>query len=115
MFEKTQKAAADFAGAVSEETTQAIAVARAAVIPTISSFFGAIANGATKLKDSVEDGSLFKATESDTTGWYRPDPLPTEEQTKAIVGLRAVGKTDAEIALMLGISIRTVKSTPVAD
>jgi len=115
MFEKTQKAAADLAAAVTEEASAAGATIKASVIPSIGNFFGAIAASATKVKEGVEDGSLFKATKSDTTGWYRPDPIPTPEQTKAIIGLRAIGKTDEYIAKEIGVSVLTVKMAPVAD
>lgn len=107
MFEKTQKAAADLAAVVTEEATAAGATIKASVIPSIGNFFGAIAASATKVKDGIEDGSLFKAAEK--SSGFNPDPIPTPEQNKAILGLRALGKSDAEIALMVGVSVRTVK------
>lgn len=105
MFEKTQKAANELAGAVAEETTQAFALAKATVIPAVGDFFGKIADAANKLKEGVENGDLFKASETEASA----DPLPTEAQNSAIKVLRSLNKDDEEIARIIGVSVRTVK------
>lgn len=109
MFEKTQEAANKLGAAVTEDATQALAVAKAAVIPAVSGFFGKIANAANTVASGVEDGSLFQKAKDAVAPAPDADPLPTEAQNKAIIGLRAIGKTDEYIAKELGVSIRTVK------
>lgn len=113
MFEKTQKAANELGAAVTTDATNALALAKAVVIPAVSGFFGKIANAANTVAAGVEDGSLFKKTETSADAGSgdakAADPLPTETQNAAINSLRAVGKTDEEIAETLGVSVLTVK------
>lgn len=106
MFEKTQKAANELGAAVTADATNAVAVAKAAVIPAVSGFFNKIAAAANGVAAGVEDGSLFKPTEKPATV---ADPLPTAEQNTAINSLRALGKSDEEIAKTVGVSVLTVK------
>jgi DNA-binding NarL/FixJ family response regulator len=111
MFEKTQEAANKLGAAVTEDATQALAVAKAVVIPAVSGFFSKIANAAQTVAEGVEDGSLFKPAAAPEP---KADPLPTPEQNAAIASLRALGKTDEEIAQTVGVSVLTVKmATPV--
>ena len=108
MFEKTQKAAEDLGTAVTEETAQAVAFAKAAIVPAISGFFTKIATAAQTVAAGVEDGSLFAATARPSDPPVA-DPLPTEDQNVTIRLLRTGGKTDEEIASILNVSVRTVK------
>jgi hypothetical protein len=115
MFEKTQKAVNDLSAALTEDATSALAVAKATVIPAVSGLLNKIANAANTVAQGVEDGSLFKA-EPDANelakahdGGGFPDPLPTETENNAIKILRALGKTDEEIAQAVGVSLLTVK------
>lgn len=113
MFEKTQKAANELGAAVTADTTMAVALAKAVVIPAVSAFFTKIATAAQGVAASVEDGSIFKhdaneLAKSDDGGTFA-DPLPTMEQVNAIYALRVIGKSDEEIAEALDISVRTVK------
>lgn len=118
MFEKTQKAAIDLSAAATEETSQAVNMVKAMVVPTIAGLFNSIATAATKAKENVESGDFFsKVKEAANTMAMdvadKPkadaDPPPTEEENTVITALRNAGKSDAEIATILGISPLTVK------
>lgn len=111
MFEKTQKSAAELGVAVVEETNQAVNMVKAMVVPTIAGFFGTIAGAANKAKENVQSGDFFsKAKEAATAApKAEADPIPTAEQNTTILVLRAAGKSDAEIAKILGVSILTIK------
>lgn len=116
MFEKTQKAAIDLSAAATEETSQAITMVKAMVVPTIAGLFNSIATAATKAKENVESGDFFSKVKEaansmamDAADKPKADPLPTEEENTVITALRNAGKSDAEIATILGISPLTVK------
>lgn len=110
MFKKTEEAAANLAGAVVDDATAALVVAKAAVVPAVAGLFGTLAGYANKLKEGIEDGSLFKPASVEPTA----DPLPTPEQNAAIATLRKVGQSDEAIAEALNVSVLTVKmATPV--
>lgn len=111
MFEKTQKAANELGAAVTADATNAVAVAKAAVIPAVSGFFNKIATGAQSVAAGIEDGSLFETVKTSVAGKpaTEADPLPTQEQNTAIRSLRALGKSDEEIAATVGVSVLTVK------
>lgn len=114
MFEKTQKAANELGTAVTTDATNAMAAAKAAIIPAVSGFFSKIASAAQGVAAGVEDGSIFRSVDpnvdakSDDGGTFA-DPLPTFEQNAAIAALRGLGKNDDEIAATVGVSVRTVK------
>jgi DNA-binding NarL/FixJ family response regulator len=114
MFEKTQTAVTQLTNAITEDVTNASALAKAMVIPTVAGLFGNLASYANKVKEGIETGDLFKAAEVKpaTVDVETPaptaDPLPTMEQNITINLLRKIGKTDEEIASTLGVSIRTV-------
>jgi hypothetical protein len=107
MFEKTQKAVTELSQAVSQDVASAITLAKAVVVPTVTEYLNKIAAAAQNTSQGVQDGSLFKTTEQAV----KPvaDPLPTEAQNDAIKVLRALGKTDEEIAKAVGVSVLTVK------
>ena len=110
MFEKTQKAANELGAAVTADATNALAVAKAAVIPAVSGFFGKIASAAQSVAEGVADGSLFKPAEAPKAeAKVEADPLPTPEENTAIHTMRQRGQTDEQIAHILGVSVRTVK------
>lgn len=119
MFEKTQKAAIDLSAAATEETSQAVNMVKAMVVPTIAGLFNSIATAATKAKENVESGDFFSKVKeaansmaTDVVGKTpaaEAAPLPTEEQNTTISVLQAAGKTDEEIATILGVSVLTVK------
>lgn len=115
MFEKTQKAANELAGAVAEDTNKAVAIAKAAVVPAVSGFFGTIAGYANKLKEGVEDGTLFKqATETaEAPAASKPDVSAiglSEEKIAAIKSILAVNPTlpDAAVAAIVNIETSAV-------
>lgn len=113
MFEKTQKAATDLSVAVTEDANQAVSMAKAMVVPAVAGLFGTLAGYANKIKEGVESGEFVaKAKEAVSTATKpaaEADPLPTQEQNTTIAVLRASGKSDEQIAELLGVSIRTVK------
>jgi hypothetical protein len=91
VFEKSQKAVTDLSVAVTEDVNQSVAIAKA----------------------GVADGSLFKAAEAKVAETVaakpEPAPFPTPEQNAAIKTLRALGRTDDEIAGIVGVTVLTVK------
>lgn len=114
MFEKTQKAANELAGAVAEDANKALAVAKAAVVPAVSGFFGTIAGYANKLKEGVEDGSLFRqATETAEAPAAKPDVSAiglSEDKIAAIKSILAVNPTlpDAAVAAIVNVESSVV-------
>jgi DNA-binding NarL/FixJ family response regulator len=115
MFEKTQKAATDLSVAVTEDANQAVSMAKAMVVPAVAGLFGTLAGYANKIKEGVESGEFVAkakdavASATKTAESAVADPLPTQEQNTTIAVLRASGKSDEQIAELLGVSIRTVK------
>lgn len=115
MFEKTQKAVTELSQAVSQDLASAVAMAKAVVVPTVTEYLNKIAAAAQNTSQGVQDGSLFKAGPDANQlakcndGGTFADPLPTEAQNDFIKVLRVLGKTDEEIAEVVGVSIRTVK------
>lgn len=115
MFEKTQKAANELAGAVAEDANKAVAVAKAAVVPAVSGFFGTIAGYANKLKEGVEDGSLFRqATETaEAPAAPKPDTSAiglSEDKIAAIKSILAVNPTlpDAAVAAIVNVEASVI-------
>jgi hypothetical protein len=113
VFEKSQKAVTDLSVAVTEDVNQSVAIAKAVVVPAVAGFFGSIATLANKVQAGVADGSLFKAAEAKVAETVaakpEPAPFPTPEQNAAIKTLRALGRTDDEIAGIVGVTVLTVK------
>ncbi len=117
MFKKTEVAVTQLASAVADDVTEAAAVAKAAVTPVVAGFFGSIAGYAEKVKQGVESGEFMQKAKDAVASVTKPvesaeksaDPLPTQEQNTTIGVLRATGKTDEQIAEIIGVSIRTVK------
>lgn len=115
MFEKTQKAANELAGAVAEDTNKAVAIAKAAVVPAVSGFFGTIAGYANKLKEGVEDGTLFRqATETaEAPAASKPDVSAirlSEDKIAAIKSILAVNPTlpDAAVAAIVNVEVSAI-------
>jgi len=113
MFKNTEKAFADLAGAVTQDTATFTKAAKDMVVPAIAEFFGRLAHHANKIKEGVENGEFFQMDANDEAkshdGGTFADPLPTKEQNAAIHALRVIGKTDEEIAESLNVSVLTVK------
>jgi len=120
MFEKTQKAAVDLSAAATEETSQAVSMVKAMVVPAVANVFGSLAGYANKIKAGVESGEFVakakeavqSATTTATDGGpveTSADPLPTEAQNVMIKAMRNAQVSDEQIAASLDISVRTVK------
>ena len=115
LFNRTEKAVTDLSQAITQDVTQAIAVGKAAVKPAVAGVFATAAGYLTKIQKGVESGELFKRaqTEAETAPAAKPandtaESLPTEAENAAIRAARKAGKTDAQIAEFLGISILKV-------
>lgn len=120
MFEKTQKAAVDLSAAATEETSQAVSMVKAMVVPAVANIFGSLAGYANKVKEGVESGAFVaKAKEAVANATSTApdggpvetvaDPLPTEAQNVMIKAMRAAKVSDEQIAASLDLSVRTVK------
>lgn len=122
MFKKTEVAVTALASAVAEDVNEAAAFAKATVTPVVAGFFGSIAAYAEKVKQGVESGEFVQAVKeavatatTASTVSSTPAEAPTEEQNTTINVLRGLGKTDEEIAEILGVSILTVKMASAPD
>jgi DNA-binding NarL/FixJ family response regulator len=104
MSDRIEKAFKELVDAVTIEATEQVERIRALAEPFINQVVAQATEVMTAAKSQVEE--ILKEAEKETE---KEVSAPTPEQYVAIVALRGLGKSDAEIAETVGVSILTVK------